>query len=542
MLKYSGNTINDWNYGASNIIKVYRNNAIVFYKVSGESPTPPTPTPSGQTPQYAVVPNIQSYTATTYDKVYDMVTSKWYMLNNLNQYEEYGLYDTTGSSLSDYTYYDGKLVAVDTTEYQYSGNTWVVVGTYEDASVTYTIDKKSAMSGEYVGQTLSTTFKIPTADIEGHGRLDMTIRTSDGGNLKIRTDEYNYNGNDLEQGTVTSDADYYYYSLPTTQSVVIRRIQYLKSNPIHLIAGSKQISVEYAELEEPYGAVLFSSMTEACNYADVYYGLAAHIANNNYVYTTANTWNSVSSQGNYFKLNALANTKYSFSYKASTGSLYVSYDFGNTWVNGSNMLKVQSGTTVMFKGDLTPTNNGIGTFSSTSNFTVEGNAMSLLYGDDFTSQTSLSGKNNAFMDLFSGCTTLTSAENLSLLATTLADRCYINMFYGCTNLTTAPELPATTLATWCYSNMFSSCTSLTTAPRLLATTLVDYCYSGMFNGCTSLSAITCLATDISAMECTNYWVNNVSTSGTFIKASSMSSWTTGPHGIPSGWTVQDATV
>lgn len=40
MIKYNNNTIFDWNYDTSNIIKVYRNNAIVFYKVSGGSPTP----------------------------------------------------------------------------------------------------------------------------------------------------------------------------------------------------------------------------------------------------------------------------------------------------------------------------------------------------------------------------------------------------------------------------------------------------------------------------------------------------------------------
>lgn len=40
MIKYNSKTLNNWNFGATNIIKVYRNNAIVFYKVSGGSPTP----------------------------------------------------------------------------------------------------------------------------------------------------------------------------------------------------------------------------------------------------------------------------------------------------------------------------------------------------------------------------------------------------------------------------------------------------------------------------------------------------------------------
>jgi hypothetical protein len=113
------------------------------------------------------------------------------------------------------------------------------------------------------------------------------------------------------------------------------------------------------------------------------------------------------------------------------------------------------------------------------------------------------------------------------------------MFNGCTSLTTAPELHATTLAENCYQYMFQGCTSLTTAPSLPATTLVTYCYYSMFRGCTSLNSIKCLATDISASRCTSDWVNGVAGSGTFTKAESMSSWTTGINGIPSGWTVQD---
>ncbi len=140
--------------------------------------------------------------------------------------------------------------------------------------------------------------------------------------------------------------------------------------------------------------------------------------------------------------------------------------------------------------------------------------------------------------MFQGCTGLTTAPELP--ATTLANYCYYSMFQGCTGLTTAPELPATTLAQYCYANMFQGCTGLTTAPELPATELADRCYYYMFNGCTSLNSITCLATDISASNCTTNWVTGVASVGTFTKASSMDSWTTGVNGIPSGWTVQDA--
>ena len=145
-----------------------------------------------------------------------------------------------------------------------------------------------------------------------------------------------------------------------------------------------------------------------------------------------------------------------------------------------------------------------------------------------------------YYGMFLGCTSLTAAP--ALPATTLANSCYYYMFGGCTSLTTAPSnlLPATTLADGCYSGMFTNCTSLTTAPALPATTLANYCYGGMFYGCTNLNYIKCLATDISATDCTNAWVEGVASTGTFVKALSMTSWATGVNGIPEGWTVQDA--
>ena len=139
--------------------------------------------------------------------------------------------------------------------------------------------------------------------------------------------------------------------------------------------------------------------------------------------------------------------------------------------------------------------------------------------------------------MFFGCASLTTAPELP--ATTLAEGCYVEIFSGCTSLVTAPELPATTLAVDCYENMFANCTSLTTAPELPATTLVDYCYIGMFNGCTKLNYIKCLATDISATDCTSGWVNSVAATGTFVKAASMNDWTTGVNGIPEGWIIKN---
>ena len=146
---------------------------------------------------------------------------------------------------------------------------------------------------------------------------------------------------------------------------------------------------------------------------------------------------------------------------------------------------------------------------------------------------------DCYHSMFQDCTSLTTAPT-TLPATTLTVNCYRQMFQECKALTTAPELPATKLEQNCYRGMFQQCTSLTTAPELKAATLADYSCRSMFYLCSSLNYVKCLATNISATECTYLWLDGVAESGTFVKDSSMSSWTTGPDGIPAGWTVQNA--
>ena len=279
-------------------------------------------------------------------------------------------------------------------------------------------------------------------------------------------------------------------------------------------------------------------------------------------------------------------------------SINVNYslDNGATWTTltaETNTPTVTAGSKIMWKGDNSWSE---GTFSSTGNFNVEGNVMSLRFGDNFSGQTDIYGMEYVFAELFNFNENLISVQNMVLPATILAYRCYWRMFMSCTNLTTFPGLspatelaedcyrqmfantnittipsnylpattladncyigmfascrsltdvsnlilPATTLAKSCYMGMFNGCTGLTTAPELPATTLADYCYENMFEGCTNLNYIKCLATDISANYCTDNWVNGVASTGTFVKNASMSSWTTGVSGIPTNWTVEDA--
>lgn len=140
-----------------------------------------------------------------------------------------------------------------------------------------------------------------------------------------------------------------------------------------------------------------------------------------------------------------------------------------------------------------------------------------------------------YSHMFDGCSLLTNIP--ALPATTLSIGCYMGMFYRCYSLESVPNnyLPATTLASQCYAYMFQECTSLINAPELPATSLASYCYEQMFCDCDSLHKIECYATDISAPNCTAFWVSCVAATGDFYCPSS-TSWSTGRDGIPSGWT------
>lgn len=148
---------------------------------------------------------------------------------------------------------------------------------------------------------------------------------------------------------------------------------------------------------------------------------------------------------------------------------------------------------------------------------------------------------NCYNSMFNGCSAITTAPELP--ATTLAERCYASMFNGCSSLVNIQnELPSTTLAKFCYQQMFYMCSSLQKAPDLPALTLVQGCYYEMFYGCGKITSLKCLATDISASNCTYQWLRNVADSATFIKNSEMSSWTRDWSGIPTNWTIEDYVI
>ena len=214
-----------------------------------------------------------------------------------------------------------------------------------------------------------------------------------------------------------------------------------------------------------------------------------------------------------------------------------------TATTGGTEISVSANDVVRFKGTNTSygtdKNNYAGLNEGTAYFNIEGNIMSLIYGDNFIGNSTLSGTFN-FCEFFKN-TKVVSAENLILPSLTLADYCYRAMFSWCTYLTVAPQLPATTLTKGCYYYMFEHC-AISEAPVLLAETLVTECYFHMFDNCANLGYIKCAAKNPNSAPTSalTKWVVSVAASGMFVKNGN-TNWSTGENGIPSGWTVYSDT-
>ena len=225
-----------------------------------------------------------------------------------------------------------------------------------------------------------------------------------------------------------------------------------------------------------------------------------------------------------------------------------SLDNGETWTDLTSSTSYQSiggtlstGDKVLVKGrNNTYASNDLGYYNhfiSTAKINVYGNIMSLISGDNFVDNKTLT-QINTFYCLFSNNSKLLSAKYLILPATTLTNYCYSHMFWNCTSLTTAPKLPATTLVDSCYYSMFTDCTKLTSAPELPATTLESNCYFNMFRNCRSLNYIKAMFTNTPNTAYTNSWVDGVASTGTFVKNANARWNITGINGIPSGWVIK----
>lgn len=197
----------------------------------------------------------------------------------------------------------------------------------------------------------------------------------------------------------------------------------------------------------------------------------------------------------YMRFTALEDTTFTFKKSnLASADLEVKYSIdGKPWKNmefGVATPTVPAGSYVLFKSNFKGYNSldveANGHFSSTGNFNLSGNIMSLIYGDEFVGQTSLANYKCVFGGLFSNCTKLKSISSELLPATTLSISCYYELFLGCTGLTSIPSnlLQATTLADRCYKEMFMNCSGITSVSSglLPANNMATQCYSSMFYG------------------------------------------------------------
>ena len=247
MIKYNNSNINDWNFGEDNIIKVYRNNAVCYYKID-------TSSPSGQTPCFAVVDDISQYSDTEFEDVFNKADGLWYKLNNLNQYEEYGVY----GSGRNVTTYEGKLTIDDGYEYMYSGGSWVNVGAISGSTITIKspeyIERTSSYKGrinlDYVWKTnTKMQFKFYSTN-NGGGSMIGELSQPDNNDCRVffasTTAYFDYGSGRIQWSSNGRTnrlyeyeyGNYYIKNMATSASQTGTTFSSSRTNPLYLGAGN----------------------------------------------------------------------------------------------------------------------------------------------------------------------------------------------------------------------------------------------------------------------------------------------------------------
>lgn len=292
-INIGGITVSKFYLGSSDSVQIYLGTTKLYPQGS-----------TAQTPCYDVIStDITAYTATTYDSVYSTYSSKWYMKNNLNTYEEYGVYDSGRTT----TYYEGKLTVDGDFEYEYSGGSWVNVGEVSGSQTTEWVDYQTlefsrsypALSKVRVKPhgTFYTIYISTTPNSTSQNSKYTIVNTSNGANNKCIT----YNGTQYKLSDLTQvESGVYEFTFPTTcyfagSDYYINTAYKNTSNYGDFLFVEQTVSsvvypIYYDEMQAPPNNLVFSSMSEALAYECPWVGMFASIDGKLYMFDENYEW------------------------------------------------------------------------------------------------------------------------------------------------------------------------------------------------------------------------------------------------------------
>lgn len=244
-------------------------------------------------------------------------------------------------------------------------------------------------------------------------------------------------------------------------------------------------------------------------------------------------------------------------YDTGSSSVLYSYDSGATWqtVSGGvdQNIPLNVGQSVMLKSNGKPdyyigmylydgndfvAGPNLTTGVTDSRYIVEGNVMSLVYGDNFSGQTTLE---TSLSYLFQNMKLLVDASDLVLPATVItAQAAYYCMFNGCSELIHTTELPCQYPAANAYASMYRGCVNLIDSSEIGVVSGGSAVMQEMFRGCTSINDIYLPYFEGADGQYYRILYGSNRPSGT-LHAKSGTTFTRGANYIPTAWTIVDAT-
>ena len=482
------------------------------------------PTPPILTGCSLIIDDINTYSGSAYNSVYSKSDNKWYMLNNLNQYEEYGVY---GSGRTGVTTYEGKLTIDGNYEYQYSGGSWVNVG---EVVVTSGIEFSKTMSQstayDFVGVSIPTSFKILKSELDAietaSGYFSFTFQgqyNQSGYQDSLSFDKYNYtyNGETSIMGTVTEEGNYYVYEMQGLDSFFIEDSQYYESldftfnftgseigfrgntwggsitffDGVTIPTSFKIPASQIDEIIQMYGG--FSMDIQSMNgdrfdIADSTYSLGTVTNDGTYYIYTPNS----PSDFEIYQINLYADSIISMIFEGGGTSVPVTYtDKGIPYGKQYNSVSSMSSTTcpAVSVGAYGVVSNDVYKFDEYGEWNAV-NASNIKFLGKYTS-------NDAYVVECNTSTTLSSQdlkypENNNITSIYIGDNCVTSIpnYSPLAQLENLQSLHLGNSLTSIGSGNFTYCTSLTSVVIPSGVTNIGF---SSFVGCTSLQSITVLA-------------------------------------------------